>query len=188
MQKIGIAGGIGSGKSAVGKILLRLGFEVLDCDLEVHRLYATSSGLRDLLAQNFGSASLIEDGVDKKFLADIIFDNPEKRLLLEGLVYPFLEGSILSFFENAKTGKVFLEAALLHKVPQVVEALDAIWLVDAPAEVRLERLVSRGLSRKDAERRIEAQKEAPTFGSVPTFRLQNASDLASLERKILELL
>lgn len=188
MQKIGIVGGIGSGKSAVGKLLSEKGYSVLDCDREVHELYARSGDLRALLAKNFGPEVLAEGGVNKRFLADLVFEKPEKRLLLEALVYPFLEEAIKEFFAGAKSDKAFLEAALLHKLPRIVAGLDALWVVDAPEAVRLERLASRGLSRPDALRRISAQKESPDFGNVPKIRVQNDADLAALDLKISALL
>lgn len=188
MQKIGIVGGIGSGKSEVGKLLLRKGYSVLDCDKEVHELYAKSPELCALLAQNFGSEILTEGGVNKQLLADLVFENAEKRSQLEALVYPFLEAEIQKFFEGASSEKAFLEAALLHKIPKTVASLDAIWEVDAPEGLRLERLVNRGLSHSDAVRRISTQKEKPDFGRVPKIQLQNDSDLAALGLKISALL
>ena len=129
------------------------------------------------------------DGVNRAFFADLIFKDAAAREKLEALVYPYLTGSVQEFFA-AHSGPAFLEAALLHRIPQVVKFLDQVWLVDAPAKVRLERLVSRGLSRDDAERRIDAQGDIDALAAVwqaqeiPVTRIENEGSLEQLARLV----
>ena len=183
MKRIGITGTIGSGKSCVGNILRGRGFPVLDADACVHELYRDCNALRKELAAAFGPECLTAEGVNRQFFADLIFKDSAAREKLEALVYPYLTDAVQEFFA-AHSGPAFLEAALLHRILQVVKFLDQVWLVDAPAKVRLERLVSRGLSREDARRRIETQGDLTALwagAGTPFKKIDNTGSLEQLE-------
>ncbi len=150
---IGITGQIGAGKSFVGQILRDRGFKVLDADKAVHELYCCDTDLRKAIAVEFGAESLIEDGVNRKFFADLIFEDESARKRLENLVYPALTEFVVQ--QNPD----YVEAALFENVPEMVERMDQFWIVTAPEKVRLARLVKqRHLSAEDALRRIELQR------------------------------
>ena len=185
-KHIGITGTIGSGKSTVGEILRRQGLPVLDADACVHALYRDCTALREKLAAAFGPECLIADGVNRKFFAELVFKDCSARERLESIVYPYLTDAVREFFA-ANPGEAYLEAALLHRIPKVVELLDQVWLVDAPAKVRLERLQQRGLSRDDAERRIESQGDLTALWAgcdIPVVKIENASSLEQLEELV----
>jgi dephospho-CoA kinase len=182
-KHIGITGTIGSGKSTVGEILRGRGFPVLDADACVHSLYRDCAALRKQLAVAFGQECLTAGGVNRKFFAELIFKDDSAREKLESLVYTYLTDAVREFFA-ANSSPVFLEAALLHRIPEVVDLLDQVWLVDAPAQVRLERLEQRGLSRDDAQRRIETQGDLTALwagAGTPLKKIDNASSLEQLE-------
>ncbi len=187
MKRIGITGSIGAGKSTVGEWLREQGFAVLDCDAEVHRLYASNESLRGELAKKFGKSVLTADGVSREYLADIIFKDSEKRSLLESIVYPYLEKSIENFFAtsaSANDSRAFIEAALLFKVPDTLAKLEEVWNVDASEDVRLERLVKRGLNREDAKRRIELQKQNPALKHSRIVNIDNSRTEAELQETL----
>lgn len=168
MKKIGITGYVGAGKSLVGEILRSWGYATMDADKAVHQLYKECLPLRNSIAAAFGEDSLNAEGVNRQFFANLVFRDPEARQKLEGIVYPYLIQETLRFFEvNAGSSKAsFVEAAVLYKVPEVVEALDEIWIVNAPEEIRMERLVSqRNFTIEDALRRIQMQKLEVTSGA-----------------------
>ena len=186
IKHIGITGTIGSGKSTVGEILCRRGLPVLDADACVHTLYRDCTALREKLAAAFGPECLTADGVNRKFFAELVFKDCSARERLESLVYPYLTDAVREFFA-ANPGEAYLEAALLHRIPEVVELLDQVWLVDAPAMIRLERLQQRGLSRDDAERRIESQGDLTALWAgcdIPVVKIENASSLEQLEELV----
>ena len=170
MVKIGITGSIGAGKSFVGGLLRERGFQVLDADRKVHELYRDSQTLRRELAEYFGEDCLTPTGVNSALIADKIFADATAREKLEQIVYPHLTNAVEKFFEADAEDEVcenrdckcarFVEAALFSRAPTLVEMLDEIWIVDAPEDVRLKRLVNRGLSESDAARRIENQRGA----------------------------
>lgn len=191
MKRIGITGSIGAGKSTVGKWLREQGFAVLDCDAEVHRLYGCNEELRKKLAKTFGKKVLTPEGVSREYLADIIFKDSEKRSLLESIVYPYLEKSIGNFFAtsaSANDSRAFIEAALLFKVPNTLAKLDEVWNVDASPEVRVDRLVKRGLTREDAKRRIELQKQNPALNHSRIVNIDNSRTETELQETLKMLL
>lgn len=192
MRKIGIVGSIGAGKSFVGTLLRDRGFRVMDADDVVHELYRTSNDLRAVIRCAFGPYCLTQDGVNREFFADLIFRDSDARRRLESLVYPYLTQAVLDFFEEperpSERGIRFFSAALLDRVPEIVKVLDEIWAVTAPEDIRLKRLVARGLSEDDARRRMETQR-MNALPSHPNIRVvENVSDESALWAQIADIL
>ena len=200
MLKIGITGSIGAGKSFVGGLLRERGFQVLDADRKVHELYRDCTELRAELANFFGEDCLTPTGVNSVMIADRIFADASAREKLEQIVYPYLTRAVELFFEAdaenaanvaAADSAKFVEAALFSRAPSLVEMLDEIWIVDAPENVRLQRLVVRGLSESDAARRIENQRGAcaPKLFQGKRIRLlTNDGDRSCVEMQLEEML
>lgn len=190
MKRIGITGTIGSGKSFVGSLLRERGYMVLDADRQVHELYRTSEPLRASIAQAFGAESLTEDGVNRPYLARLIFNDEGSRILLEKLVYPHLTKSVRDFLSSvmpAFPDVKFVEAALFSRTPEIVAMLDEIWIVKAPEDVRLRRLVARGLSEEDALLRIKNQRntcDESLFPGKCVRVLENAEGKPSIEKQL----
>ena len=192
MRKIGIVGSIGAGKSFVGTLLRDRGFRVMDADEVVHELYRTSNDLRAVIRCAFGPYCLTQDGVNREFFADLIFRDSDARRRLESLVYPYLTQAVLDFFEEperpSERGIRFFSAALLDRVPEIVKVLDEIWAVTAPEDIRLKRLIPRGLPEDDARRRMETQR-MNALPSHPNIRVvENASDESALWAQIADIL
>lgn len=195
--KIGITGSIGSGKSLVCNCLRAQGFSVLDSDGKVHDLYKGNSKLRAELSKAFGEDCLTSEGVNRKFIADLIFENSHAREKLESIVYPYLTESVSEFLErpglrsqdipNILPSLRFVEAALLNRTPEIVNMLDEIWIVDAPEDVRLKRLVLRGLDETDAKRRMENQRgnlNGDSFKGKAVRNIENAGSKDALVRQL----
>ena len=201
MLKIGITGSIGAGKSFVGELLRERNFQVLDADRKVHELYRDCAELRAEMAAFFGEECLTPTGVNSALIADRIFADSTAREKLEQIVYPYLPRAVKEFFEadvgndarENRDGKCarFVEAALFSRAPSLVEMLDEIWIVDAPENVRLQRLVMRGLSESDAARRIENQRGACAPELFPGKRIRtitNDGGRSQVESQLDELL
>lgn len=187
---IGITGSIGAGKSLVGRLLRDREIRVIDADVAVHHLYRDDAGLRTAIADAFGADMLTEKGICRSRMADLIFKDPSARAKLESLVYPVLTRSLL------RANPAFVEAALFENVPELVEKLDAIWVVTASEEVRLKRLIeNRGFSEEDARRRIELQRPRDSeefwrrlFPNTPVKFIDNSSDESVLRNTVVALL
>ena len=188
MLKIGITGSIGAGKSFIGRLLRTRNFLVLDADRKIHELYRDSAGLRAEMASFFGEESLTPTGVNSALIADRVFADANARVKLEQIVYPYLNRAVADFFaEKVADNCRFVEAALFSRAPELVKMLDEIWIVDAPENVRLERLVDRGLSESDARRRIENQRGACVPELFPGKRIRtimNDGDKMRVERQL----
>ena len=170
MKKVGITGSIGAGKSFVGSLLRDRGFRVLDADVAVHDLYRENTALRGELAENFGEECLTPAGVNRDYFIRKIFSDDGARTRLESIVYPHLTRYV----------KDFLDAP-------VHDGENTIWIVDAPEDMRLERLVNRGMERSDALRRIENQRGeciAERFAGKTVHTLENAGLRNALELRL----
>lgn len=171
---IGLCGWIGSGKSTVGKILSEMGCLVIDADREVHRLYNEDRALRESIALHFGRHLLTDRGIDRAALAMQVFAQEEKLRLLESIVHPVLSRHLSDLLEHAPChAPVFLEAAILGALPEWVKRCDEIWEVVASEELRLQRVVLRGLSEKEARMRMERQKNLAQVAHKAYRRILN---------------
>ena len=187
---IGITGSIGAGKSLVGRLLRDRKIRVIDADVAVHHLYRDDAGLRTAIADAFGADMLTEKGICRSRMADLIFKDPSARAKLESLVYPVLTRYLL------RANPAFVEAALFENVPELVEKLEAIWVVTASEEVRLKHLIEdRGFSEEDARRRIELQRPRDSeefwrrlFPNTPVKFIDNSSDESALRNTVVALL
>jgi dephospho-CoA kinase len=143
MKRIGLSGGIGSGKSYVAEILEKMGFPVYYSDARAKVLTDTHPHIISELVKRFGS-SIYEDGVlNRKALASLIFDSEENRLFVNNLIHPIV--------------LVFNEAAILFETG-AYRQFDATVLVIAPLETRIERIMQRDrCTHEQAEARINSQ-------------------------------
>ena len=191
MKKIGICGKIGSGKSAVGVLLAEKGAFVLDLDVEMHRLYTESEELRTKISERFGAVCIQNGTVDRAALASQVFKDPRSLKDLEKIVYPMLQKHAenkLKRIENSENPPKIaaVEGALLFKWPEFSKNLAEIWVVQAPDDIRLERLQKRGLSKDDALRRMQIQALDPLPPNDHYEYIDNWGSLAELQALVLQ--
>lgn len=191
MKKIGICGKIGSGKSAVGVLLAEKGAFVLDLDVEMHRLYTESEELRTKISERFGAVCVQNGTVDRATLASQVFKDPRSLKDLEKIVYPMLQKHAenkLKRIENSENPPKIaaVEGALLFKWPEFSKNLAEIWVVQAPDDIRLERLQKRGLSKDDALRRMQIQALDPLPPNDHYEYIDNWGSLAELQALVLQ--
>ena len=191
MKKIGICGKIGSGKSAVGVLLAEKGAFVLDLDVEMHKLYAESEELQKKISERFGAICVQNGAVDRAALASQVFKDPKSLQDLERIVYPLLQKYAENKFERAENSEnppkiAAVEGALLFKWPEFSKNLAEIWVVQAPDDVRLERLQKRGLSKEDALRRMQIQALDPLPPNDHYEYIDNWGSLTDLQTLVLK--
>jgi len=161
MLKLGLTGGIASGKSAVAAIFRELGFPVLDADSISHKLMEPGQTAHDEILQSFGVDLADASGrIDRHKLAAIVFAAPEKLAKLNSILHPRVDQIIFKQLEDwQKSGAypaAFVEAALLIEAG-MAPRLDGLVVAWCTPEQQLERLRARGMSEIEARRRIAAQ-------------------------------
>jgi dephospho-CoA kinase len=197
MLRLGLTGGIASGKTAVAAMLRDMGFAVLDADSLAHTLIEPGQPAYDEVVGAFGR-SILDNGkrVDRAKLAAIVFAEPAKLARLNAIVHPRVETVIHQQFaewsRNGKRDVAFVEAALLIEAGYH-KNLDGLVVTWCRPEQQLERLRARGFSDEDARRRIAAQlpvaekvrfatEKIDCSGSLEETRAQVAALAARLRR------
>ena len=184
MKTVLVTGLIGSGKSAVTRLLSGRGIPVYNSDERTKQLYKRSPSLVSRLEQALGTPLRGEDGsLDKGRLSALIFSNPEARVTLEGIVYPVLLQSFKRWRRRQKGAPfVVMESAIALSKPLFRNLPDAVVLVTAPRDLRLQRVMSRsGLSREEVLARMSAQTVPEEEASVV---LDNSGSLEELSRQV----
>jgi len=168
MIKVGITGGIGSGKTTVCEIFERLGVPVYYADKQAKYLMETDKKLREAIRQLFGDEAFdSENNLNRAFIAGIVFKDEEKLLALNALVHPAVKAdydSWNSILERKEYPYSLKEAALLVESGSYKD-LDKLIVVSAPLEDRIKRVMARdNVSEEQVKARIDAQ--LPDAGKV----------------------
>lgn len=174
MIRLGITGGIGSGKSYVSQSLSsQFGIPVYDCDREAKRLTATDSGIREALQKLVGRGVYTEDGaLDKTVLAQYLFASADHATLVNAIIHPVVRMDFRSWCQQQQSEVVAMESAILYESGFDSE-VDKVLLVDAPLETRIQRAMLRdGSSREQVVSRIALQ-DGSLAREKAEFLLQN---------------
>ncbi|MDX2360104.1 MAG: dephospho-CoA kinase [Crocinitomicaceae bacterium] len=157
MIKVGITGGIGSGKSVVAKIIESLGYPVFNSDDAAKSLVNSFENIRGGLIDLFGSDLYNGKELNKPRLAEIIFSNDKSRAKVNALIHPEVRSAFDKFCAEASTDIVFNEAAILFETGGN-EFLDQMILVIAPRELKIARVCNRDkVQMEDVVARMEKQ-------------------------------
>ena len=160
MLKIGITGGIGAGESTVAGIFKVLGVPVFDADATAKNILNTDSVLREQIAATFGSETYKNGLLDKKYLATLVFNNPDQLAKLNALVHPAtIEAANIWAKHCEEQGSPYIlkEAALLFEAGTNI-GLDFIIGVTAPVEMRIARVMERDhVTREEVLKRMKHQ-------------------------------
>lgn len=174
MFKVGITGGIGSGKSTVCRLFAARGIAVYDSDSEAKRMMNSSEELRARIEARFGTETYRDDGtLDRARLARIVFSDPQALTDLDRLVHPAVRADFAAWAERQPSEYVILESAILFEAGFASE-VDRTVAVLAPLELRVERTCRRdGCDAESVRRRIAAQTDDDTLCARADFSLVN---------------
>jgi dephospho-CoA kinase len=187
--RVGLTGNIGSGKSTAALILAELGAHVVDADMIVHGLLMPGTDTHAAIVGAFGNGILQPDGtINRRKLGQIVFEDPEKRAMLESLVHPgvrsVIEDRIRQLEREAPDGIVVVDAALLVETGFYRE-FDRLIVVTCDPEIQLARIVRRdGLGIDEVRARIEAQMPAEEKAKVADYRIDSSGSLDETRRQI----
>lgn len=185
MTRIGLTGGVGSGKSTVANMLAQRGALVIDADALAREVVARGTdGLAEIVA-TFGDEVLAEDGsLNRPALAAIVFNDEEARARLNAITHPRIAARTAQLMSAAEPGQV-----IVHDVPLLVEsklwpAYDLVVVVEADDGVRFERLEARGMPAEEARRRMSTQASDEDRRAVADVVIDNSGSLQDLEAAV----
>jgi dephospho-CoA kinase len=184
---VGLTGGIGSGKSTVAELLTQRGAIVIDGDVIARRVVEPGQPALAAIVERFGPEVLAPDGtLDRPALAARAFASDEDRKDLEAITHPAIGAEFVREMSEAPP-----DGIVVNDVPLLVESQKAaergyehVIVVEAPRELRLDRLEGRGLARADAEARMAAQATDEERRAVATHLIDNGGTLEDLVEQV----
>jgi dephospho-CoA kinase len=193
MLRVGLTGGIGSGKSEVSRRLAALGAVVIDADRAAREVVEPGCAGLDQIARSFGPGVLQANGsLDRAKLATIVFADQEARGRLNAIVHPLVHAWMRAA-EEAAVAAGGDGLVVVHDVPLLAEGgsqrsgeFDLIVVVDAPPDVQVERLGRRGLPAEQAQARMAAQASRDQRIAIADVVIDNSGTLADLDRRVAE--
>lgn len=174
MIKIGLTGGIGSGKSYIGHLFELLGADLYNADKEAKEVMNSDPELVEKIKADFGENAYNSDGqLNRAHLAGIIFSNDEKRQQLNNIVHPALRNHFREFSENSNKEIVVIEAAILIE-SGFYKDVDKVIVVTADRELRVERTMKRdNATAEQVQSRMAAQMSDEEREKYADFIIQN---------------
>ena len=191
MLRVGLTGGIGSGKSEVARRLAEHGAVLIDADVAARRVVEPGSPGLAQVAAAFGDEVLRPDGsLNRERLGEIVFGDPGLRAKLNAIVHPLVR----DWMQKAERAAVQADgdAIVVHDVPLLAESrgttgFDAVIVVDVPPDLQLDRLVSlRGMAADQARARMAAQATRVQRLAVADIVIDNSGSLDDLDRRVAE--
>lgn len=184
MLVVGLTGGIGAGKSTVAELFARLGALVIDAD-QLARLAIErgTDGFADVMLR-FGDDVIVNGDIDRKKLADIVFNDPQARKDLEAIIHPRVQALFAEAVEDLDHDDI-----LIYEIPLLVETgaetkFDYIITVESNLELRKERLLKKGLYISQIEKRIASQASEQDREAVADVVIRNDGDEDALLRQV----
>ncbi|WP_084040089.1 dephospho-CoA kinase [Demequina sp. NBRC 110053] len=187
MLRIGLTGGIAAGKSTASARFAELGAVVVDHDVLARRAVEPGSAALVEIARAFGDRAVPDGTLDRAALASIVFHDPLARAQLDGIVHPYVFAMARAADRQARADGA---RVVLHDIPLLVEAgadhdYDLVVAVAAAAELRLERMMaSRGMSRDDAQARIDAQASDEERAAIADVVLDGSGPAEALRAQV----
>lgn len=188
MIRVGLTGGIGSGKSTVSRLLASYGAVVVDADLVAREVVEPGTPGLAAVVEAFGTAVLLPTGaLDRNALGKVVFGDAAARARLSGILHPLIGERSGELMEAASASGAPM---LVHDVPLLVESslqsrYDVVVVVDASPAVQLDRLVRlRGMSSADAQARIAAQASREDRLAAATVVLDNDGTVEELTGQV----
>ena len=186
--RVGLTGGVASGKSTVAAMLADLGALVIDADELAREVVAKGTPGLDAVVKEFGEQLLGPDGeLDRPAMGRVVFNDEQARKRLEAIVHPLVSERIVQLEEEAPE-----DAVVVHDIPLLAESgraetFDAVIVVDAPSEVQLDRMTGdRGWTREEAESRIAAQATREERRAIATHVIENTGTREDLRTRVAE--
>ncbi|MBE5660828.1 dephospho-CoA kinase [Staphylococcus sp. SS21] len=188
---IGLTGGIASGKSTVSELLTVFGFKVVDADKAARKAVEKGSKGLAQVRETFGEEAIDENGeMDRRYMGDLIFNQPEKRLELNAIVHPIVR-EIMEDEKNEYLNQgfnVIMDIPLLYE-NELENTVDEVWVVYTSESIQMDRLMQRNdLSLEDAKARVYSQISIDKKSRMADHVIDNLGDKLELKQNLERLL
>lgn len=187
-MRVSLTGGVASGKSTVSAIFAELGAVVIDGDLLARQVVEQGTPGLAAVVEAFGEDLLTADGdLDRPKMGAIVFNDAEKRRVLESIVHPLVFERYAELEAAASPGDV-----VIHDIPLLAESgraaeFDEVVVVDVPEEVQVERMLrDRGWTEDDARSRIASQATREERLAIATYVVDNTGSLDALRERVVD--
>lgn len=186
-MRIALTGGIGSGKSTVARLFAERGAVVVDADAIAREIVEPGQPAWEEIREAFGPGVIDADGrLRRTQLAEIVFSDAEALARLNAITHPRIAARSAELLASAPSGAVVVYdmPLLVEQGPAALTGWDAIVVVDCSDDLRMGRLVARGLSAQDAEGRMRSQATREERLAVADHVIDNSGDLEALTRSV----
>jgi dephospho-CoA kinase len=187
-MRVGLTGGVGSGKSTVAAILTELGALVIDADQLAREVVEPGTPGLAAVVEEFGDQVLTDDGrLDRPALGAVVFADEQRRRRLEAILHPLVRARGAEIEESVPEDRL-----VVHDIPLLVESgqaglFDAVLVVDVPVQTQVERLVrDRGWTPQQARARIAAQADREARRAAATYVIDNTGTRDDLRDRVTE--
>lgn len=175
-MKLGITGGIGSGKTSVCRVFNILGIPVFSADPEAQRIMNSDKGIIDGINKIAGKNLYPDGALDRMELASLIFNDPERLRKVNSIVHPVVFDNFIRWSEEQKTPYVIMEAAILFE-SGASNLVDRVATIYAPVEERIARVTRRNqLTREQVLERIKNQMDDKTRIKMSDYKINNSEN------------
>jgi dephospho-CoA kinase len=187
-RRVGLTGGVASGKSTVATMLEELGAVLIDADVIAREVVAKGTPGLAAVVEAFGEELLGPDGeLDRPAMGQLVFNDEGARRRLEGIIHPLVFERIVELEEDAPA-----DAVVVHDIPLLAENgrggdFDAVIVVDAPEDLQVARMTAdRGWTESDARSRIAAQATPEERRAIATHLIENTGTREDLRDRVAE--
>lgn len=186
-MRVALTGGIGSGKSTVAGFLAERGAVIVDADAIAREIVEPGQPALEEIVKSFGARVLRPDGrLDRGALAQIVFADPQALARLNAITHPRIATLSAQRLDAVPADAVVVYdmPLLAEQGPAALQGWDAIVVVDAPEDLRVSRLVARGLAADDAQARVQAQASREARLAIATHVLDNSGSESGLQAQV----
>ena len=184
-MKVGLTGGLGAGKSTVAALLEKRGARIIDADQLAREVVQPGTAGLEAVVARFGARVVSPDGrLDRAALAEIVFADPAARADLNAIVHPLVRERARTLMAEAPEGTVIVYDVPLLVENKLADDFDAVIVVEAPRELRIARLIDRGLSEAQARARMASQATDEQRRSIANYVLVNVGSTEELVAKV----
>jgi dephospho-CoA kinase len=183
--KVAITGGIGSGKSVFSDALKEKGFPVILADDIAKEILQNDPLVKELIIKEFGKEAFPNNNLDRKYLAEKVFPDPGKVIIMNSIVHPPTIQKLNSLMKSEllKQNIVFVEAALIYE-SELEDLFDFIVLITADEETRMKRKIAQGMSESDFMMRLQNQIKDEEKAKIADFVFINTGEKKDLCKKV----